>query len=245
MDLALKLPLDYRERRWFSLLCQEVGGAPPATFIFVNLWRQLGYLALEPGNSPGRLTPADSLLFLDELKRAGVASADGILFKLADPVKLLSPIPSGESGWLCPLFISLNGGMGNSQRSREQRGGDLRSFGANARAASAEAFSGGLFLDPKILVAPDGQPLSADEVRRVRYLVNLCDGALFRGARPEYSWGTALVQNALAVVRAYTDDQCFAICRKLASRRGHPSLTGVTTETLLPNWQNLAAELEG
>lgn len=240
MDLKLKLPLDYREAQWFRRLCPEIGGAVNASFVFLNLWRELGYLACD-GNVPGRLTRADSLMLLSELERGGLAAGTcATLMSKLEEVKLLVAM---DDGWLCPMFQADNGGMGG-QRNQAQRGGDMRSFTMNAQRAAESAFTGSLFMDPALLVDGEGKPLTADEVRRLRYLVHLCDSALFRGERPNFTWGATLIANSLAVVRNYSDEQVMAVCRKLASRRGHPSLAGVTTETLLPQWKNIVAELE-
>ena len=54
-----------------------------------------------------------------------------------------------------------------------------------------------------------------------------------------------MVANALPILAAHTDEQIAATGRKLAMQRGHPLLSTLHTEALLPQFATICARLEG
>ena len=234
----IRLPMDYRETRWWRALAAALGVAQ-ASVVVLNLWRELGYLARH-GNLPGRLTPQDADMFLRELDRDGVPT-EALLDKLVQSgvLNLETGDRDGTGPYhLCRPFVLANGQM--TANTLGARGGEARGFKYRSEALAAASNQLALLIAPTVLVDEQGQALTADLVERVRMIIALADSALAAKPRSAAEYSAGLVQSALAVARQYTDGQIREICKKLYFNRTHPELHGMVAEKLLARFTELA-----
>lgn len=224
-------------RRLRDSICP--GNNERAAFIWLTVWRDLAYRAQE-GGQPGRINRKKDLSFFTA-SLAPVADTpekqQELFSKLSsDDVNFFVPVADSDD-LVCPVFANTNSDAQLEHRSKHQRGGDMKAFRANARAARERALQETLLIGAD-WKTPEGETIDADTIKRIRSLVLVSDGALFKGDRPSYSWTSALVHNALAVVQKHSDAEIDVLMQTIALKRGHPVLEGMTTEKLL-------AELSG
>jgi hypothetical protein len=242
MDSSVKMPIDLVQLPPFRQLRELLGGPERALFVWFILWQELGY-RMQEGVSPGRLPGADLPLFLDALTPGGPAPGmePKAIFQHLLTVRLLRQ--DGED-YVCPRFALLHGDAGQN-RTLAQRGGDMRAFQQRMKKAQGAAFQQSLLIHESKLVDGEGQPLPAEEVKRVMRLIVACDNALFREARPPFGFTEGLIQSALAILQRFTDEEIDCVCRTVALHRHHPALSGLNTEKLLPMFSGIVAKLEG
>ncbi len=215
-------------------------GLERALFVWWTLWQELGYRVQE-GGQPGRLAQADVPMFTSAL--APVLPEPN---KQQDALQALVSCnllkPDGVD-FYCPRFALLHGQVA-ANRSQAQQGGDMKAFNQRMKKAPQQAFQQSLLTPVNKLVDGNGQPLSADLVKRVMWLITACDNALFKEMRPEFTITEGLVQSALEVTQRYSDEEILAVSRKLVKHRTHPALLGMTTEKLLPMFGDVVGKLE-
>jgi hypothetical protein len=239
MDSTVKLPIDLNSLPPFREL-KLLLGLERALFVWWTLWQELGYRAQE-GNCPGRLPLADVPSFLASLEPTEPnAEQRAQLLQHLVSVRLLKQ--DGED-FVCPRFAMLHGEMG--QRSQAQRGGDMRAFKLRMKKAGGQSFQQALLISETKLVDAEGQPLAAEEVKRVTRLIVCCDNALYKDPRPSYGFTEGLIQDALRVLKRFTDEEIDFVCNKVALHRNHPALNGFTTEKLLPVFTDIVQKMEG
>lgn len=243
MELVLKLPIDYRESLSFRRLEEFLGGdALRANHVYTGIWRELAYLARE-GADPGRVRPCDHSLLRNICAAVTTDRVDELFaFLVGDHFKLF--VRDGED-FLCLPFANCNSHLSPNTRSEKARGGDVRAFKARCARAEDRVFIQSLLIPADRLVDEAGQPLAGETVERIKRLVIWCDNALFKPTRGAWLYSPDLVANALPVIRRYTDAEIQQVCLYIARQRGHPALTGMTTETLLTKFDGLVGELRG
>jgi hypothetical protein len=238
MDSALRLPIDLLQLPSFRQLKTRFG-LERSLLIWFVLWQELRYRAQE-GNCPGRLPAAEVPVVLAALSIAEPdESAQREIFNQIVASGLLKP--DGQD-FVCPRFALLHGAEPN--RSQAQKGGDMRAYTQRMKKAAGQTFQQSLLISETKLVDEEGQPLPAEEVKRVMRLIVACDNALFKPNRPPFGYTEGLIQEARAVLKRFTDEEIDLVCRTVALHRNHPSLNGVTTERLLPMFAEVAKKLE-
>jgi hypothetical protein len=238
MDSIVKLPIDLNSLPPFREL-KAILGLERALFVWWTLWQELGYRAQE-GNCPGRLPGAEVASFLAALEPTEPnAEKRAQIFDQLVAARLLKR--DGED-YVCVRFAMTHSDMG--QRSQAQRGGDMRTYKMRMRQADNQAMQQSFLINEARLVDEQGQPLSAEQVKRVTRLIVACDNALYKGARPDYGFTEGLIQEALRVLKRFTDEDIDYVCNRVALRRNHPALNGVTTEKLLPMFDAIVQRME-
>jgi hypothetical protein len=257
MDNVLRVPIDLTGLPQFRVMEERLGfaGALAAWFI---LWRELGYRAQE-GGAAGRLELGDVGVVRRELEqcrerpadsesRAGDAAVasrtgagvSGTVFDLMVEARLL--VKDGEE-YACPRFAVLHGTQLSPSRSLAQQGGDMRAFSLRQKRAEQVVMQQSLALPESRFVDEEGRPLDGEAVRRVMRLIVSCDNALFREARANHGFTEGLIAQALAVLKKYVDEEIDYVCRSVAKKRGHPALSGMTTEKMLDAFGSLVEKL--
>jgi hypothetical protein len=121
----------------------------------------------------------------------------------------------------------------------------MRAYTQRMKKAQSQTFQQSLLISEAKLVDEQGEPLPAEEVRRVMRLIVACDNALFKPNRPPFGYTEGLIQEARGVLKRFTDEEIDMVCRTVALHRNHPSLNGVITEKLLPMFADVVKKLEG
>lgn len=238
MDYALRLPIDLLQLPPFRQLKTRFG-LERSLFIWFVLWQELRYRAQE-GNCPGRLPGVEVPLLLAALSLAEPdEAAQRDIFDHIVSSGLLKP--DGQD-FVCPRFALLHGAEPN--RSQAQKGGDMRAYTQRMKKATSQTFQQSLLISEAKLVDEQGEPLLAEEVKRVMRLIVACDNALFKPNRPPFGYTEGLIQEARAVLKRFSDEEIDLVCRTVALHRNHPSLNGVTTEKLLPIFPDIMKKLE-
>lgn len=236
METCINLPLDFQQSLAFRRLAEwlERNGVPSAdclvraSFAYVAIWVEMGYLARD-GREVGRVTQEDALVFVRTLSTGlGGDLAQKLWDALPGELRLFSAC---DGGWQCAEFARANGHLSPGRLPAHRLGGYMKGFRRAIERAPEIAQM--LLLPPEKLVDESGAALTADEIRRVKWLVTLCDAALGKPTRPAYGYTENLIQLAVRVVRKMTDSQIMAVCEEVVRRREHPALSGMVTEKLL------------
>jgi hypothetical protein len=238
--MDLKLPIDLLQLPPFRQLRASFG-VERSLLIWFILWQELRYRSQE-GNCAGWLPGAEVPIFLTALSPLeSEGSKQQEIFQKLIEVGVLKP--DGQD-FVCPRFALLHGNDAN-HRSQAQRGGDMRAYKLRLKKAEGQSFQQSLLINEAKFVNEAGEPLSAEEVKRVMRLIVACDNALFKPNRLPFGYTEGLIQEARDVLKQYADEEIDLVCRTVALHRNHPSLNGVTTEKLLPMFGEIAKKLEG
>jgi len=100
--------------------------------------------------------------------------------QLLQQLVLVRLLKKDGEDFVCPRFAMLHSEMG--QRSQAQRGGDMRAFKLRMKKAGGQSFQQALLIPDTKLVDAEGQPLAAEEVKRVTRLIGAVIRALQRAA---------------------------------------------------------------
>jgi hypothetical protein len=238
MESVIKTPMDYQESLVFRRLAEWFDPAAPdlvrAAYVYHGIFRDLAYLARE-GRDPGRVTPAEVGLFHKVIARA-TEKVDALWAALvateAAPYGMF--IQDGEDV-VCVAFAKVNAHISPNAQTKESRGGVMKAFYAEVKRGESESFQMMLGIDAKHLVDANGAAL----VKRVKWFIVACDGALGKRTRPGYHYSRELVQNAVQILTKYTNAEAFTICQYIAKNRMHPALNGMATEALLPIFETV------
>ncbi|HVM51251.1 MAG TPA: hypothetical protein VMU04_24690 [Candidatus Acidoferrum sp.] len=228
----------------FRVLEGELGPAN-ALWLWWVVWRELAYFT-EEGLAPGRIRNEDRPAFVAAINvpgqeniRARGDARPPDCWELLVRSRLLK---ADGTDWVCPRFANLHGAA-CMPRNQAQRGGDMRAYSLRQRKAPGEAFQQALLIAESKMVDEHNEPLDPETRQRVVRLIVSCDNALFKNARPTHGYSEGLVQDALKVLRRFTDEEINRVCNFVASRRNHPMLT--TTEKLLPQFGEIVQIVEG
>lgn len=248
MDATLKFPIDLEQLPPTRKL-RELFGLERALLVWWVLFQELKYRAQE-GGLVGRIPKADRgglESAIEERMGPGRVNGDGGAPPPGWLAALLESKLLVEDGddYVCHRFAVLHGGEEPGGRTMSQRGGDMRSFTMKMRRLDESgAFQQSLHIADTKLVDEAGQPLDPDLVKRVTRLVVACDNALFKPTRPPMQFTEGLVQEALRVARRHTDAEVDYVVKTVARHRHHPALNGLTTERLLPRFEEVVRSLE-
>jgi hypothetical protein len=238
VESNVKLPIDLNSLPPFREL-KALLGLERALFVWWTLWQELGYRAQE-GNCPGRLPAAEVASFVAALEPTeSDPKARAQILEHLVAVRLLKR--DGDD-YVCVRFAISHSDMG--QRSQAQRGGDMRAYNLRMKKADGQAIQQSFLINEARLVDEQGQPLQAEQVKRVTRLIVACDNALYKGPRPDYGFTEGLIQEALRVLKQFTDEDIDYVCNRVARNRNHPALNGVTTEKLLPMFGGIVQKME-
>ncbi len=243
MEAVLKLAMDYQESLVFRRLAQWFSAAQPDTMranhVYTTIFRDLGYLA-RGGSEPGRIKPADQDIFRAVLALATDRVED--LFKaLIDDIRLF--VRDGDD-LVCMEFAAKNGHISPNAQTKESRGGVMRAFYKQVERGGDDGFQLQLNIQAVNLVDEHGVELDHVTVKRMKWLVVACDGALGKPTRPGYHYSPDLIQHAVRVLREYDNSAALAICEHIARNRMDPRLKGYTTEMLLPVFGQIMESLK-
>ncbi len=223
----------------FRVAKSRLGSESAALHFYWLLWRELAALARQ-GMPLGRLRPIHANVFNSFMVERGVFAAEEDARLFLESLVDYDLFKKDGDDLLCPRFIALNGDLA-VQGNRERAGGRVKAFLAKQNEIKSQEMELALSTPARIWVDEQQQPLASDLQRRVQYLVLTCDSAL-KIERPAHGWTPEIVQMALPVVRAYSDQQVFIVCRKIALQRDHPRLLGQTTERLLPDFKTIVTD---
>lgn len=238
MEAVLKLPSDLPQLPQFRALQRALGDEPcRALWLWYGLFQELKYRQDEGGRC-GLLPGAEV---------ASVLSSLGVDRDFFDRVMVgLSRLLVAEGvDFVCPRYVLLHASCAPGGRSREQMGGDMRAFRSRQAGVTERAMQVTLALPGERFVDAEGVALDSDTVRRVTRLVICCDNALYKEPRPTAGFGEGLIQNAVGVLRKFSDEEIDFVCEKVARNRAHPVLVGMTTEKLLPIFGDLVGRMDG
>ena len=240
MDTTVKMPIDLVQLPNFRQLRDLVGGVERALFVWWTLWQELGY-PVQEGNAPGMMPASDRTMFLAALEPGEPdAGKREELLKHCLTARLLKV---EGADLFCPRFAVLHGAVGGGGGSLAQLGGDMKAYHQGKRSVPAVAFQQSLLIQEAKMVDAEGKPLSRDEVKRVTRLVVSCDNALYRSDRPAYAYTEGLIQDALVVLKQFSDEEIDIVCDRLAKYRRHIAMSGMTTEKLLPQFREVLGKM--
>jgi hypothetical protein len=120
----------------------------------------------------------------------------------------------------------------------------MRAFTQRMKKAQGQSFRQSLLINEARFVDDEEKPLSAEAVKRVMRLVVACDNALFKPNRLPFGYTEGLIAEARGVLKKFGDEEIDLVCRTVALHRNHPALNGVTTEKLLPMFDEVVRRLE-
>ena len=232
--MDIHLPIDLESRQEFRLLRLHIPDARSLVFLFFRLWRELGYEVQATGRVGHLSRPSLKLLDDDVLE----LKAD--LACLLVEAGLFTETPTG---WHCELFARSNKHLDPNLRPQHLRAADASSFSRKQKHVAVEAAQQSLLVDEKIFADAAGAPLAHDEVRKITVMVKSCDNALFRPDRTPAQFTAGLVLDALTVLREHTEDEFQLVIDRLARKRTHPAVKGLTTEALLADFRNHAGKV--
>ena len=242
------MPPDLLQLPPFGQLSSALGGKPKAVMAWWVLFCQLNYLEQE-GSPCGRVPEQDIEQFKKTVNEMGVEAgvqspqsmvpspeSDGkTLYDLFIGVKLLK---MDGPDIVCPRYQALNSGD-RFGKSLSSIGGSMKAFRKKQGKLDAEAMQQSLNILESKFVDEDGVALLPDLVQRVTRLIIACDHALYKSSRPPFGFTEGLIQTALGIVRAKTDEEIDYVCEQVALHRAHPRLAGLTTERLLPQFGDM------
>jgi len=248
MENVVRLPIDLLQLPTFRQLARVVGDVQ-ALYVWFAVWQGLAY-RMQEGGPAGRVGREELPMLVKCL-----STEQGGLLHIGDnpgEVKtealekvLQEMLFKGDGDDLvCLRFITLHGGVSSSPRSMAQRGGDMRAFTMRMKEAQGDALQTTLSISEHKFVDEQGEPLDPELTKRVTRVIIACDNALFRPQRPPVCFTEGLIQSALVVARKFSDEEINYICRSLALHRSHPALNGLSTEKVLPQFQEMAGKLE-
>lgn len=250
--MTINFPTGFRESLEFKRLLGVLLSDPinstraqcVATDIFFSVFQTL-YNSMTEGGQPGMLSASDQPILVSELTASG-ENGEFVLQQLIGTAKLLVV---NDDGLFCPMFERYNKpGGGNSRM--QSMGGKAVAFDKRVKKVTENLLAEGLRIPGTVLQDTTGQPLDAARTGRMQNLVVRCDLALCKQIHGGKDYTAELVQNALGVIDAFTDEQIQAIIKLIVKHRatgkfsGHAALIGMTTEKLLPRFSEMKQTLE-
>lgn len=243
MTASARFPLDLTELTIFRVVKDRLGGTAQALHFFWLLWRELAQLVGQ-GEPVGRMKRINLEVFLGLLiELQFFPSKDAAMSFLTDPVLQHGLLQADGDDYVCLRFINLNADMALRGK-KESLGGLLKAFDQKQKKLADGELELGLKTPERIWVDEHDNPLPEDIQGRIQRLIVTCDNALKR-ERPPIGWNEGLVQQAIPVIKRYSDEEIYYICRKIVTYRNHPRLAGYTTERLLPVFHTILPELGG
>lgn len=233
--MVVKLPVDLPQLAPHRAMSRALGSSQAATHVWFVLFQQLLY-RLQDGNPPGRLFKNDVPFLVESLPTVGDHNPQEIFELLVKPEAETSQSNSlllreGED-FVCPRFHDLYRST-SLHRSNAQRAADQKHFNQRIKDLPNEVMELGLSLPREKFVDAAGAPLDGPTMQRIIWLIRLCDNALFRPTRPLFQYPESLVQNALLIVRRFTEDEINSIGRTISRNRENPMLIALTTDRLI------------
>lgn len=171
-----------------------------ATFLWLRLWVDLGYLA-QSTNRPGWLARGAAEEFCAQL---GDLFGDGVtplqlLADAGDGVQFLTPLADGE--YECPLFARLNAHLSGDFMTKEDRGNQASIVSRRQKeitqAATAQAM---LFGERVTFTTPTGEPLQGQELNRCTVIIKNIDSSLELPERRTEQFNQGLYSDAYQVM---------------------------------------------
>lgn len=245
MIQELKLPVDICSLPPFRRLKAIFGSPSKAMLTWVILYRELAYAA-QNNAAPGHFPAKDRDMIEGEIAREAQLSVDesaGLMDRLIE-VEL---VKRDGDDYFCSRFIEDHTGVAvGKERSKEARGGDMRSFRIGAKKAQEDAFQLGLRIAGEKYTDPaTGEKMSSEMVQRVNRLIRCADLALFKNNRPDHGFTEGLICDAAMVLKGNTDAEIDILLQEIVKKRGHPLLQGFTAEKLLPMFNSIIPKLNG
>jgi hypothetical protein len=237
---VIKLPVDVTNLPPFRFLRERLASASAALWVWVVTFQELLYRA-QDGGPVGRFNQGEMDSVLGAIQ-SGIPEGNEVTTRMLVESGLLRP--DGED-YVCPRFITLHGGVSGGPRSMAARGGDMRAFNLRQRQLEHTAVQQCLAIAERKFVDEEGKALDSEMTRKVTRLIIGCDNALFKSDRPPVLFTEGLIQQALGVLRRFTDEEINAVLTTVAGNRQHPALNGVVTERLLPLFGEMAGRLNG
>ncbi len=237
MNNTVKIQIDLLQHSQFREL-RDIFDPPNAMAALCThyvLYQELASRA-QSGEPIGRLRPKAVLSFIESLgliraitgDLTAPGRAEAFMAKLTTVTNYL--VREGDD-YVCPRFSQLN--PEGDFRSKEARGGDVRTFNKRAARASQTATELSLLLPEEKFVDAAGRKLDRDVIKRLMMLIVNCDGALFLSERQPYAYTEALIQNAQLILAKFTDEQIDHTCRKVARNRFSTTRSlGANTDSL-------------
>lgn len=234
MEATIAMPRGLEDLIEFKRLCLNVGGRHNA---IAAVWHLFAHLANSVrAGQVGLLATGDREILVAELQaKAELAALEEAGFL----------VPT-EGGSHCELFARHNRHLDPGNRSRESKGGAIRSFNYVLKRAEAGAVAQMSLLPPHLFEV-DGRVLNSTEIAQVRMLVCALDGVTGRADRASHEgdWPNDLIASAWRVVAKHGQERAIQLCRELVrlgfdvgSGRANPAIPS-TTELALPRFDQL------
>ena len=215
----------------------------PALAAFWTCWRDLGYYAQSTGK-PGHLGREEVAALRAEFSGLSFKFSDGDSPSAAAADAIFSSgllVLQDDGSAISPLFTTTNHRLQPGQQSLATKGGLARGHKFRMQAGAQQALFDALDIKPECLARPDGQPMDHEETRRVKLLVMTFDSALGKPNRAPKDYTPGLCQDAWRVVSRHEAALCDEFAQRVLLNRQHPSFIGMTTEKLLPRFEELLA----
>lgn len=244
--MTISFPKGFRESLEFRRLLSMSGMTRAiATDVFVGVFETLAAASSE-GGEVGLLLATDLPILTNVIGQQGIEAGAVVAF-MADRCGFL--LREGDN-FRCPMF-ERNNRNSPLTGSMQSRGGKASAFQKRVKIVEQRSMGEVLAISGEFLVDASGQPLSKDVCERMHRLVVRCDLALGKRAHQPKEFTPELIQNAVTVVMAMTDDEIDKIIdlvidnRPSQSAAGHPALQGMDTEKLIPRLNEIRVALSG
>jgi len=214
--LELVLPLDFERLAEFRLLCESLRSLRTdatihliqreATFIYMRLFVELGYLA-QVTNRPGYLTREGVTLFESSLEPS--FGEDCSPTKILVGCRVLTPVADGGSPqgqFYCERFARLNAHLSGDYKSGVDRGAANSAVVRAQKQLAKESFQQAMLLPPEFYKRRDGSTMSDLESRQAILLIKNLDRCLKLPPRQTRQFTESLVMDAGEVVVRHGED---------------------------------------
>jgi hypothetical protein len=217
--LELRQPLDFERLPEFRLLVANLARSSRAkltdkqaeaiaTFLWLRLWVDLGYLA-QKTNRPGWLSRWGA----DEFRRSvGALFGEEGGELQPDPVKLFADGPAemcsltalADGEYECPLFARLNKHLSGDFATAAEKGNQASIVSRQQTKIMQDSVAQAMLFTEKVAFkTPTGQPLEGTELNRCTVIIKNSDNSLELGERSTERFSQGMYSDAFAVMEKF------------------------------------------